>query len=166
MNHESWQCWILAKVPTSWCCFCSQSQPWNSHLSDRLIEEKQNQREMEVSIYIDLTAWLCFFIPHCMMKTFRKQNLSQKKPKPSEFTTLISEYTGNSIRSPVVREAKCLLGFKASLHRWEENWLKAIKHKDMTFGSGRPWSANCWHIWDKDHTGLAGSLHCLTAIPW
>lgn len=23
----------------------------------------------------------------------------------------------------------------------------------MTLGSGKPWSANCWHIWDKDHAG-------------
>lgn len=51
-------------------------------------------------------------------------------------------------------EATCFLGFKTNLHQWDEYWLKAIKHKDMwTFGSGRPWSANCCHVWDKDHVG-------------
>ena len=104
---------------------------------------------MEVLIYIDFTAWLYFFTPHCIIKTFRKQNSSQPK-KPLWVYHPFLWVKLNSIRSPIVMEATCLLDLKANLHQWEENGFKAIKHKDMTFGSGRPWSANCWHVWDKD----------------
>lgn len=115
-------------------------------------------------ICIDFTAWLRFFTPHCMIKICRNQNSSQKK-NTSEFTIPFSENTWNSIRSWIIMVATYLLGFKARLHQWEKIWLKAIKYQDMTFGSGRTWSANCWHGWYKDHTGCFRILSLCHSCP-
>lgn len=94
---------------------------------------------MEVLIYIDFIAWLCFFAPHCTIKICRNQNSSQKKKNTSEFTILFSENTWNSIRSQIIMVATYLLGFKASLHQWEKkNYWNPLNTRTWLLAQGEP----------------------------
>lgn len=138
----------------------SPETPTEGKIYRRKIEPKGNG---SVNLY-----WF-----HCMT-TFLcpspyDQNLQKSKFIPekntSEFTILFSENTWKNIRGWIVTVATYLLGFKARLHQWEEIWLKAIKYQDMTFGSGRTWSANCWHGWYKDDTGCFRILSLCHSCP-